>query len=77
MAARYVDVLESEIDQFKENAVPEKKKKKKGTTKFGFKLFKGTKVDKISLLQYLINSLKVSATFSNFCEILCSTEWFQ
>ena len=27
MAARFVDVSESEIDQFKENAVPQKKKK--------------------------------------------------
>ena len=27
MAARFVDVAESEIDQFKENAVPQKQKK--------------------------------------------------
>ena len=27
MAARFVDVSESEIDQFKENAVPQKNKK--------------------------------------------------
>ena len=27
MAARFVDVSESEIDQFKENAVPQKQKK--------------------------------------------------
>ena len=39
----------SEVDQFKENAVPQK-------TFFCF---------------------KVSATFSNFCETFCSTEWFQ
>jgi len=38
MAARFVDVSESEIDQFKENAVPQKTKE---ATKFGVKLFKG------------------------------------
>ena len=38
MAATFVDVSESEIDQFKENAVP---KKTKDATKFGVKLFKG------------------------------------
>ena len=38
MAARFVDVSESEIDQFKENAVPQKTK---DATKFGVKLFKG------------------------------------
>ena len=38
MAARFVDVSESEIDQFKENAVPQKTKE---ATKFGVELFKG------------------------------------
>ena len=38
MAARFVDVSESEIDQFKENDVP---RKKKDATKFGVKLLKG------------------------------------
>ena len=38
MAARFVDVSESEIDQFKENAVPQKTKE---ATKFEVKLFKG------------------------------------
>jgi len=38
MAARFVDVSESEIDQFKKNAVPQKTKE---ATKFGVKLFKG------------------------------------
>ena len=38
MAAGFVDVLELEIDQFKENAVPQKTK---DATKFGVKLFKG------------------------------------
>ena len=38
MTPRFVDVSESEIDQFKENAVP---KKTKVATKFGVKLFKG------------------------------------
>ena len=38
MAARFVDVSESKIDQFKENAVPQKTK---DATKFGVKLFKG------------------------------------
>ena len=38
MAASFVDVSESEIDQFKENAVPQKTK---DATKFGVKLFKG------------------------------------
>ena len=37
MAARFVDFSESEIDQFKENAVPPKTKE---ATKFGVKLFK-------------------------------------
>ena len=37
MAAGFVDVLELEIDQFKENAVPQKTK---DATKFGVKLFK-------------------------------------
>ena len=34
MAAKFVDVSESEIDQFKENAVPQKTK---DATKFGVK----------------------------------------
>ena len=38
MAAKFVDVSELEIDQFTENAVPQKTK---GATKFGVKLFKG------------------------------------
>ena len=38
MAVRFVDVSESEIDIFKENAVPQKTK---DATKFGVKLFKG------------------------------------
>ena len=38
MAARFVDVSESEIDQFKENAVPQKTK---DATKFRVKLFNG------------------------------------
>ena len=39
MAARFVDVSELKIDQFKENAVPQKAK---DATKFGVKkLFKG------------------------------------
>ena len=38
MAARFVDVSETEIDQFKENAVPQKTK---DATKFGVKIFKG------------------------------------
>ena len=38
MAAKCVDVSESEIDQFKENALPQKSKY---VTKFGVKLFKG------------------------------------
>ena len=38
MAARCVDVSESEIDQFIENAVPHKTK---DATQFGVKLFKG------------------------------------
>ena len=37
MAAKFVNVLESEIDQFKKNAVPQKTK---DATKFGVKLFK-------------------------------------
>ena len=36
--ARFVDVSESEIDQFKENAVPQKTIE---ATKFGVKLFEG------------------------------------
>ena len=38
MAARSVDVSESEIDQFIENTVPQKTN---DATKFGVKLFKG------------------------------------
>ena len=38
MAARFVDVSESEIDQFKENDVP---RKTKDATKSGDKLLKG------------------------------------
>ena len=38
MAARFVDVSESEIDQFKDNAAPQKTKE---ATKFVVKLFKG------------------------------------
>ena len=38
MAARFVDVSESKIDQFQENAVPQKTK---DATKFGVKLFRG------------------------------------
>ncbi|CAH3190610.1 unnamed protein product, partial [Porites evermanni] len=37
MAARFVDVSDWEIDQFKENSVPQKTK---DATKFGVKLFK-------------------------------------
>ena len=37
MAARFVDVSETEIDQFKENPVPQKTK---DATKFGVKIFK-------------------------------------
>ena len=39
MAARFVDVSESEIDQFKENAVSQKTK---DATKFGVNLFEGS-----------------------------------
>ena len=38
MAASFVDVLESQIEQFKENVVPQKTK---DATKFRVKLFKG------------------------------------
>ena len=38
MAARFVDVSDWEIDQFKENSVPQKTK---DATKFEVKLFKG------------------------------------
>ena len=38
MAAIFVEVSESEIDQFKENAVPQKTK---DATKFGVKPFEG------------------------------------
>ena len=38
MAARLVDVSDSQIEQFKENVVPQKTK---DATKFGIKLFKG------------------------------------
>ena len=38
MVARFVDISESEIDQFKRNAVPQKTK---DATKSGVKLFKG------------------------------------
>ena len=73
MAARFIDVSESEIDQFKENA--------------GVKLFKGRLIKfrfcklhnflKSGMFVYFFG-FKVSATFSrNFCEIICSTEWFQ
>ena len=47
MATRFVDVSESEIDQFKGNAVT---KKTKNATKFGVRLFK-RRLIKISLLQ--------------------------
>ena len=40
MATKFVDVSESKMNQFKENAVPPKKKAK-DATKFGIKLFKG------------------------------------
>ena len=38
MAARFGDVLKSEIDQFKENAAPQKTN---DATKLGVKVFKG------------------------------------
>ena len=41
MATKFVDVSETKMNQFKENAVPQKKKKAKDATKFGIKLFKG------------------------------------
>ena len=47
MATRFVDVSESEIDQFKGNAVT---KKTKNATKFEVRLFK-RRLIKISLLQ--------------------------
>ena len=40
--ARFVDVLEPQIEQFKENAAPQKTKDSK---KFGVKLFKGRLVN--------------------------------
>ena len=81
MAARFVDVSESEIDQFKENAVPQK-------TKEAAKIWSRAierQVDTISLLQvtqFTENSgmflysfcFKVSATFSNSVRNICSTE---
>ena len=42
MAARFVDVSESQIERFKENAIPQKTK---DATKFGVKLFKGRLVN--------------------------------
>ena len=42
MAAIFVDVSESQIAQFKENAVPQKAK---DATTFGVKLFKGRLVN--------------------------------
>ena len=42
MAARFVNVSESQIEQFKEIAVPQKTK---DATKFGVKLFKGRLVN--------------------------------
>ena len=86
MATKFVDVSETKMNQFKENAVPQKKKGKRC-----YKIWNKAiqrKVDKISLLlitQFTENwhvclhffCFKVSATFSNFCEIFCSTEWIQ
>ena len=48
MAARFVDVSKSEIDQFKENAVPQKKKKR--SYKIWIQAIQRW-VDKISVLQ--------------------------
>ena len=42
MAARFVGVSESQIEQFKANAVPQKTE---DATKFGVKLFKGRLVN--------------------------------
>ena len=42
MTARFADVSESQIEQFTENAVPQKTK---DATKFGVKLFKGRLVN--------------------------------
>ena len=42
MAARFVDVSELQIEQFKKNAVPQKTK---DATEFGVKLFKGRLVN--------------------------------
>ena len=79
MAARFVAVSESEIDQFKENAVPQKTK---DATKFRVKLFKGRSFASNTIYWKLVClftffCFKVLATFSNFCKIFCSTEWFQ
>ena len=80
MTARFVDVLKSEIDQVKENAAPQKTKDAK---KFGVKLLKGrfsfasNAIYRKLVCLFTFFCFKVSATFSNFCEIFCSTEWFQ
>ena len=50
-----------------------------------YKIWNQAIQNKISLLQvtqftvclFTFFCFKVSATFSNFCEIFCSTEWFQ
>ena len=61
MAARFVDVSESEIDQFKENAVPQKTKE---ATKFEVKLFKGRLIKLMFCKQH--NLLKTGMFVYNF-----------
>ena len=60
MAARFFDVSESQVEQFKENAVPQTTK---DATKFGVKLFKGKLVNFPSRNIYFQNR-KVCSHFS-------------
>ena len=70
MVARFGDVSESEIEQLKENAVPQKtnmlQNLESSYSKVGWY---------ISLLQ--VTQFTEKWMFVNFCKIFCSTEWFQ
>ena len=79
MAARFVDVSESQIEQLKENAVPQKTK---DAAKCGVKLFKDQvdTLDKIFLSQkHLFQNRKVCLYFSpqrvcNFLKLLLGND---
>ena len=78
MAARFVDVSESEIDQFKENAVPQKMLQNLESSYSKGRLIKFLFCKQHNLLKTGMNVyIFLLQSVGNVCEIFCSAEWFQ